>query len=236
MKHPVLQKGQYCRIATFWHAPNFCDLAIIAIIAKNSCMWPKFSYIVCKLLDPKIENFSCCKMFLFYSLFLAYQLPHATHDVGSLVWGPLCALSLSQISMYRHNLQWMCKGKGILHPTVSSHNSYAGIREMKEMPFTHTAENYKMIRSCPAHPSGQVQFMAHLKQLTSTNIGSMFLCMSFAKVFRSFPSSAGQGWHIGGILLSTKNRYSLSPPVHIARWAHMHRFPSVCPSVCLSHF
>ncbi len=23
----------------------------------------------------------------------------------------------------------------------------------------------------------------------------------------------------------------LSPPVQIARWAHMHRFPSVCPSV-----
>ncbi len=26
----------------------------------------------------------------------------------------------------------------------------------------------------------------------------------------------------------------LSPPVRIARWAHMRRFPSVCPSVCLS--
>ncbi len=25
----------------------------------------------------------------------------------------------------------------------------------------------------------------------------------------------------------------LSPPVHTARWAHMHRFLSVCPSVCL---
>ena len=28
----------------------------------------------------------------------------------------------------------------------------------------------------------------------------------------------------------------LSPPVHIARWAHMHRFLSVRPSVRLSHF
>ncbi len=28
--------------------------------------------------------------------------------------------------------------------------------------------------------------------------------------------------------------YFLSPPVQIARWTHMHRFPSVCPSDRLS--
>ncbi len=37
-------------------------------------------------------------------------------------------------------------------------------------------------------------------------------------------------------LLALPSQSFLSPPVHIARWAHMHRFLSVCPSVCLSHF
>ena len=62
------------------------------------------------------------------------------------------------------------------------------------------------------------------------------MCIGTFHSFLRACQRRNSGIQLVGILrgVFSKHMWFLSPPVHIAQWAHMHRFPSVCPSVRLS--